>query len=71
MQGGGTTVLASSGNQIGPGGQSIAGGVLAYHYYDANGRAAPPPRAAEPDWTADGWPQLGAGDQIAGRPTTS
>ena len=36
MDGGGTTVLASMSNQIGPGGQSIAGGVLAYHYYDAN-----------------------------------
>ena len=48
MDGGGTTVLASMSNQIGPGGQSVAGGVLAYHYYDATAAGAPP-RDAGPE----------------------
>jgi arabinan endo-1,5-alpha-L-arabinosidase len=31
---GGTTLLVSDGTRIGPGGQSVSGGELAFHYYD-------------------------------------
>ncbi|HEY0811963.1 MAG TPA: arabinan endo-1,5-alpha-L-arabinosidase [Pseudonocardia sp.] len=61
MNGGGTTLLASSGNQIGPGGESIAGGVLAYHYYDAKANGAARLGLRTMLWTPDGWPQLAPG----------
>ena len=59
MDGGGTTVLASMSNQIGPGGESIAGGVIAYHFYDATAAGVPRLGIRTLNWTADGWPQLG------------
>lgn len=31
---GGTPVLATDGTRIGPGGQSVSGGIMAFHYYD-------------------------------------
>lgn len=36
LEDGGTTVLTSDGVRIGPGGQSVSGGLLAFHYYDAD-----------------------------------
>ncbi|MFC8732387.1 glycoside hydrolase family 43 protein [Luteimicrobium sp. NPDC057192] len=41
LDGGGTTVLDKNGAEVGPGGQSVFGDVLAYHYYDASNAAAP------------------------------
>ncbi|WEO77885.1 arabinan endo-1,5-alpha-L-arabinosidase [Cryobacterium sp. SO2] len=35
LEDGGTPVLSSDGDRIGPGGQSVSGGTLAFHYYDA------------------------------------
>ncbi|MGY4859325.1 arabinan endo-1,5-alpha-L-arabinosidase [Cryobacterium sp. AP23] len=32
---GGTPLLESDGDRVGPGGQSVSGGLLAFHYYDA------------------------------------
>jgi arabinan endo-1,5-alpha-L-arabinosidase len=32
---GGTPLLESDGDRVGPGGQSVSGGTLAFHYYDA------------------------------------
>jgi arabinan endo-1,5-alpha-L-arabinosidase len=60
MDGGGTTLLASTGNQVGPGGESIAGGVLAYHFYDATAAGVPRLGMRTLGWNADGWPQLGS-----------
>lgn len=34
LDGGGTPLLASDGGRVGPGGQSVSGGLLAFHYYD-------------------------------------
>ena len=59
--GGGTTVLASMSNQVGPGGQSIAGGMLAYHYSDANAGGISRLGMRSLTWSAGGGPQLGAG----------
>lgn len=55
---GGTLLLATEGEVIGPGGQSVSGDWLAHHYYDgANGGA--PKLAIRPlVWDADGWPEL-------------
>lgn len=35
LEDGGTPVMESSGDRTGPGGQSVSGGVLAFHYYSA------------------------------------
>ncbi|MDP9007910.1 MAG: family 43 glycosylhydrolase [Pseudomonadota bacterium] len=59
-QGGGTIVLATHGNVIGPGGQDIFsdtdGDVLVYHYYDGNNAGAPTLGINLLGWTSDGWP---------------
>ena len=60
MDGGGTTLLASTGSQVGPGGETIAGNVLAYHFYDATAAGVPRLALRSVSWTAEGWPQLGA-----------
>ena len=58
MDGGGTTVLASLNNQVGPGGESVAGGDLAYHFYDATAGGESHLGIRTLSWTADGWPRL-------------
>jgi arabinan endo-1,5-alpha-L-arabinosidase len=59
-QGGGTIVLATHGNIIGPGGQGIFsdtdGDVLVYHYYDGNNAGTPTLGVNLLGWTSDGWP---------------
>lgn len=56
-QGGGTLLLGSSGNQIGPGGQDIIDGssTLAYHYYDGNDGGRPKLAIRSLSWNND-WP---------------
>jgi arabinan endo-1,5-alpha-L-arabinosidase len=58
LDGGGTVVLQSSGNRIGPGGQSISGEHIAYHFYDARTDGAPQLAVREVSWTEEGWPEL-------------
>jgi arabinan endo-1,5-alpha-L-arabinosidase len=42
LSGGGTEILATNGDEIGPGGEDVLGdGYLAYHYYDARDNGAP------------------------------
>lgn len=61
LDGGGTTVLASDGRYIGPGGQSVLtdGGddVLVYHYYDGDDNGAPKLGLNAIDWSS-GWPTV-------------
>jgi arabinan endo-1,5-alpha-L-arabinosidase len=59
LDGGGTTLLATAGDRVGPGGQSMSGGVLAYHYYDAAANGATRLALQRVSWTADGWPHVG------------
>ncbi len=66
LQGGGTTLLESSGDRIGPGGQSVSGGVVAYHYYDGTADGVPRLGLRRLVWGDDGWPQIPAGDAPAG-----
>ncbi len=56
--GGGTIVLDRHGAVVGPGGQSVFGDYLAFHYYDASNTTAPhiPTLGLQRlDWV-DGWP---------------
>jgi arabinan endo-1,5-alpha-L-arabinosidase len=59
-QGGGTIILASHGNIIGPGGQGVFhdvdGDVLVYHYYDGANGGTPTLGINLLGWTSDDWP---------------
>jgi len=61
-QGGGTIILATHGNIIGPGGQSLFhdadGDILVYHYYDGNNNGYPTLGINLIGWTSDGWPYV-------------
>ena len=72
MDGGGSDVLTSSGDRVGPGGESVSGGVIAYHYYDGTAGGVPRLGLRQLEWTDDGWPRLRAGDYLARnkKPTT-
>jgi arabinan endo-1,5-alpha-L-arabinosidase len=62
MNGGGTQILATHGNVIGPGGQSVlhdAGGdLLVYHYYAANLNGTPALGLNLLGWDSAGWPYV-------------
>ncbi len=53
--GGGTLVLGTEGSMIGPGGQSLDQGYLAYHFYDGDNGGAFRLAIQELAWQ-DGWP---------------
>lgn len=53
---GGTPLLATDGARVGPGGQSVADGVLAFHYYDADAGGAFRLALASIEWDDEGWP---------------
>jgi len=71
LDGGGTTVLQTSGDRIGPGGESVSDGVVAYHYYDGTQGGVPRLGLRPLTWGDGGWPQLPAGDAPAGARTTA
>jgi arabinan endo-1,5-alpha-L-arabinosidase len=58
LDGGGTTLLTSSGDRVGPGGQSVSEEIIAYHYYDADADGAPRLALQPVVWDDDGWPEL-------------
>ncbi|MFC0624158.1 arabinan endo-1,5-alpha-L-arabinosidase [Kribbella deserti] len=58
LQGGGTILLSSSGRKIGPGGQSVFGDTLAFHYYDAEANGDFRLDLRQLTWGADGWPRV-------------
>ena len=55
LDGGGTPVLATNGGRVGPGGQSVSGNTLAFHYYAEELDGAFRLGLAELEWK-DGWP---------------
>lgn len=63
MSGGGTQILATHGNVIGPGGQSVMhdtdGDLLVYHYYSASLNGTPELGLNLLDWASSGWPSVG------------
>lgn len=56
--GGGTLLLESEGTRIGPGGQSVSGDHIAFHYYDADQGGDFRLAIRALGWTEDGWPVL-------------
>ncbi|MCP2635846.1 arabinan endo-1,5-alpha-L-arabinosidase [Microbacterium sp. HD4P20] len=58
LEGGGTVLLETDGNRVGPGGQSVADGMLAFHYYDADLDGRFQLGLAPIEWDADGWPTV-------------
>lgn len=63
MHGGGTVLLAGQGERVGPGGQSVSGDYLAFHYYDGTDAADPyvPTLGIQHLGWVDGWPTVGHG----------
>ena len=60
LEGGGTVLRKTTGNQVGPGGQSVSEEIIAYHYYDAKAKGAPKLALQRVSWGDDGWPELDA-----------
>jgi arabinan endo-1,5-alpha-L-arabinosidase len=58
LHGGGTVILSEHGSMIGPGGQSVYGGYLAHHYYDATRNGDFRLSIRTIGWDAHGWPYL-------------
>ncbi|MFF2371108.1 arabinan endo-1,5-alpha-L-arabinosidase [Agromyces sp. NPDC058110] len=56
LDGGGTPLLATDGSRVGPGGQSVWGDSIAFHYYDADAGGAFRLAIAELEWDDEGWP---------------
>lgn len=58
--GGGSVILETHGAIVGPGGQSVFGDYLAYHYYDASNTTNPyiPTLGLQKIAWVDGWPTL-------------
>ncbi len=61
-EGGGTIVLSTHGNVIGPGGQTVMhdtdGDFLVYHYYDGNNSGRPRLGMNRIIWDSGGWPGI-------------
>lgn len=57
-EGGGTLLLETTGDMIGPGGQSVAGDHMAFHYYSASLDGDFQLAIRKLGWTDDGWPVL-------------
>lgn len=53
---GGEQLLTSDGDMVGPGGQSVSRGYLAFHYYDAAAGGDFRLEIRELDWDDEGWP---------------
>ncbi|SDQ27005.1 arabinan endo-1,5-alpha-L-arabinosidase [Actinopolyspora saharensis] len=62
LNSGGTEILGSHDNVIGPGGQSVledgSDDLLVYHYYDANQQGATRLGINALEWDAQGWPSV-------------
>ena len=56
--GGGTVLLETDGSRVGPGGQSVADGMLAYHWYDADMAGQFRLGITPLQWDDEGWPAL-------------
>lgn len=65
VTGGGTVLLTTHGDRIGPGGQSYDDGYLAFHYYDGAAGGAPTLAIRSVSWTEDGWPVVRTADELA------
>jgi arabinan endo-1,5-alpha-L-arabinosidase len=60
---GGDVLLETTGDMVGPGGQSVSGGIMAFHYYDAATGGTPTLALRELAWDAEAWPVLTTPDE--------
>jgi arabinan endo-1,5-alpha-L-arabinosidase len=60
-----TPLLTTDGSMIGPGGQSVADDVLAFHFYDETLGGDFTLGLRELVWTADGWPVARTAAELA------
>ncbi|WP_232665655.1 arabinan endo-1,5-alpha-L-arabinosidase [Pseudonocardia sp. TRM90224] len=61
LEGGGTILVATEGEQYGPGGQSVSDGIIAYHFYDPAIGGGAHLALQRISWSSeDGWPELGS-----------
>jgi arabinan endo-1,5-alpha-L-arabinosidase len=58
LQDGGTVLLKSRGAQVGPGGESVSNGYLAWHFYNSDVGGATTLAIQKLGWTKSGWPTL-------------
>ncbi|MBP2435889.1 arabinan endo-1,5-alpha-L-arabinosidase [Microbacterium amylolyticum] len=58
LEGGGTPLLETEGDRIGPGGQSVWGDTLAFHFYNAEHNGAHELAFRQLSWDSDGWPSV-------------
>jgi arabinan endo-1,5-alpha-L-arabinosidase len=63
---GGDVLLSSTGDMVGPGGQSVSRGVLGFHFYDAATGGTPTLGLREIAWDDEGWPVLTTAEEQAG-----
>jgi arabinan endo-1,5-alpha-L-arabinosidase len=63
-EGGGTVLLTSDGDMIGPGGQSYDDGYLAFHYYDGAADGAATLAIRQVLWGDAGWPVLRTAEEL-------
>jgi len=60
--GGGTIILSTHSNFVGPGGQSVmtdaGSSLLVYHYYDGNNNGSPTLGINVLNWSSTGWPSV-------------
>ena len=60
--GGGLKLLESEGSRVGPGGQSVSQGYMAFHYYDESAGGDFRLAIRKLGWSDDGWPTLELAD---------
>lgn len=58
LEGGGTILLDTDGANIGPGGQSVHDGDMAFHFYNGDLNGQFELAIAPVEWDADGWPSV-------------
>lgn len=61
---GGDELLSTRGAMIGPGGQSVSQGMLAFHYYDGDNGGMFRLGIRELGWTEDGWPVARTAEEL-------
>lgn len=65
LEGGGTALLATSGDMIGPGGESLSRGYIGFHYYSRSKYGDFRLAIRELGWTGDGWPVVQTAEELA------
>lgn len=64
LRDGAAVILETTGDMVGPGGQSVSRGFLGFHFYDAAQGGAFQLAIRELAWDADGWPIARTADEL-------